>query len=317
MSKILRLHKPPLAFLIVLMSLTAFENGGAQNSQAPTDEFSKPLVPEVEVQKEDYTRARRGFRTKLIRNAPALPPDWTPPQPPEGTAEVLYQSGPLSLKAWINRPADNGNRRRVAVLFLHSAFFFRPEFWEMSKPYRDAGFIVMTPLLRGENGQAGRWTMFYDEVDDVVAAAEYLRKQSFVDPDNLYIAGHSNGGTLAMLAAMTYQHFRAAASFSGSPDQVLFCRHFRQKDIIPFDYTDQREIQLRSPLAYAASFKCPTRIYFGREESNILSLTSQRTAEIARGKRLDVQAMQVEGGHVTGVPEEIRLSIQFFRQHGR
>ncbi len=31
----------------------------------------------------------------------------------------------------------------------------------MPQPYRDAGFIVMIPILRGENGQPGSYTMFY------------------------------------------------------------------------------------------------------------------------------------------------------------
>ena len=41
----------------------------------------------------------------------------------------------------------------------------------MAQPYRDAGYIVMIPILRGENGQPGFYTMFYDEVDDVLGAA--------------------------------------------------------------------------------------------------------------------------------------------------
>jgi hypothetical protein len=69
-------------------------------------------------------------------------------------------------------------------------------------------------------------------------------------------------------------------------------------------------------LAYAASFKCPVRIYFGSEESNLLGLTSQRTVEIARAHRLDAQEVQVKGGHMTAVPEEVKLSMEFFRQFG-
>jgi hypothetical protein len=33
--------------------------------------------------------------------------------------------------------------------------------------------------------------MFYDEVDDAVNAAAYLRKQFYVNPDQLFVAGHS------------------------------------------------------------------------------------------------------------------------------
>ena len=61
------------------------------------------------------------------------------------------------------------------MLFLHGGFQFGPEDWEMTWPYRAAGFIVMVPMLRGEDDQAGDFTMFYDEVDDVLAAAASWR----------------------------------------------------------------------------------------------------------------------------------------------
>src|SRR5215470_18656167 len=97
-------------FLVVLMTLTGFAEGRAQTCQAPADEPLQSLAPEVQVQNEDYAQARSRFHTKLIRNAPALPPGWTPPHPPEGTTEILYQSGPLYLKAWISRPVGDDNR---------------------------------------------------------------------------------------------------------------------------------------------------------------------------------------------------------------
>jgi len=61
----------------------------------------------------------------------------------------------------------------------------------------------MVPVLRGENGQPGNFTFFYDEVDDVLAAAEALAQRTYVDANRMFISGHSAGGTLTMLAAMT------------------------------------------------------------------------------------------------------------------
>lgn len=174
----------------------------------------------------------------------------------------------------------------------------------------------MAPRLRGENGQPGNFSMFYDEVDDVVAAAEWLRHQSYVDPGRLYVAGPSVGGTMAMLAAMSYKHFRAAASFSGSPDQVLFVKYAPgAKDRVPFDAADPKELEMRSPLAFAASFKCPVRIYYGSQEPHF-DLTSKRTAEIGREHHVDAQAVMVEGGHMSEVPRAVKMAIDFFQQVG-
>ena len=127
------------------------------------------FIPEIAT--EDYAQARSQFQTKLLRKGPPPQPAGPLPKPPAGVTEIEYASGELRLKAWVNRPADE-QRKRPAVVFLHGGFAFGTGDWEQTKPYRDAGFVVLMPTLRGENGQAGAWSSFYDEVDDVLAAAE-------------------------------------------------------------------------------------------------------------------------------------------------
>jgi dipeptidyl aminopeptidase/acylaminoacyl peptidase len=287
-------------------------SGQAGSGKSPGKEDS--FAPMVKIQDDDYSKVRSQFRTKLKRKG-SSPQSWTAAKPPAGVSEIEYVSGELRLKAWVNRPVAEGPKR-PAVLFLHGGFAFgAPDDWDVSQAYRDAGFIVMTPMLRGENGQAGAFSFYYDEVDDVLAAAAYLRKQPYVDADRLYLAGPSAGGTLVLLSAMASKHFRAAASFSAMPDQVLFCKHAKgaRRDV-PLDLTDLKELEVRSPLAYAASLKCPTRIYYGSKEPYLVA-TSQMTAKVAKGKGLDVEAVQIEGDHGTSVPPAIKQSIEFFRKH--
>jgi formylglycine-generating enzyme required for sulfatase activity len=264
-------------------------------------------APSVEVQNEDYAQARARFQTKLLRKGP--PPDKGSPnlKPPAGVTEIIYPSGALHLKAWVNRPVNEA-RKLPAVLFLHGGFEFSPGDWEQSKPYRDAGFIVLTPMLRAENGQSGAFSYFYDEVDDIVAAAEYLRQQPYVDAERLFVAGHSVGGTLTLLAALAYPHFRAATSFSGAP----FWPEFISSKSLPFDKRDPREIQMRSPIAYAGSFKCPLRLFYGTAEANFFRVMSQRTVALAKGRGLDVEAREVEGDHGSHVQRAMMQSIAFF-----
>jgi dipeptidyl aminopeptidase/acylaminoacyl peptidase len=288
--------------------------GPNAQKKAPETARATSFPPEVEVQSEDYAEARKRFRTKLLREGPS-PQNVAMPQPPEGATEVEYPSGGLSLKAWVNRPANDSDLKRPAVLFLHGGFAVGRSDWEMTRPYRDAGFTVLMPTLRGENGQPGTFSLFYDEVGDVLAATEYLAEQPFVDPQRLFVAGHSSGGTLTLLAAMASGRFRAASSFSGSPDQALFVRHAPGPVArnLPFDKSDPRELEVRSPLAYATSFKCPVRIYYGSEEKHF-HLTSQRTAMLGKERGLDVEARVVEGGHTSSVPTAMKLSIDFFKQ---
>ena len=104
--------------------------------------------------------------------------------------------------------------------------------------------------------------------------------------------------------------FRGAASFSGSPDQVIFCK-YGYEGIPPFDTTAVREFEMRSPLAYARSFRCPARVYYGSEEP-YFHRSSQRLASVARENGLDVVAERIEGGHFSALKEERRRALAFF-----
>jgi dipeptidyl aminopeptidase/acylaminoacyl peptidase len=258
---------------------------------------------------EDYADARKSFSTTLLRQQ-AAPQPWQPEFPPPGVREISYQSGALNLKAWVDE-VPQGAPPRPAVLFLHGGFAFDSSDWAQCQPFRSAGFITMTPILRGENGLPGSYSMFYDEVDDVLAAAEVLARTPGVDANRLFVAGHSVGGTLAMLAAMTSRRFKAAASFSGSPDQVAWSRG--QDELVPFDTTNKREYAMRSPLAYYKSFKCPVRLYYGAEEI-LFEFGTKKLAEKATAAGLNVQAVEVPGDHMTMIGPAMQQAEEFFRQ---
>lgn len=255
----------------------------------------------------DFAAARATFRTRLLYSGPSPQPFENTP-PPAGVRQVTYASGSLRLKAWFARP--DGEAPVPAVVFAHGGFAYGAEDFEMARPYLRAGFAVITPMLRGENGMPGEYSMFYNEVDDVIAAGEYMRAQPNIDPHRLFLAGHSVGGTLAMLAAQASPIFRASAAFSGSPDQITFCEAW--SEIVPFDRNDPAEYEMRSPLSYAASFKSPARLYYAARE--VYGADTDMTARIAREAGHDVQAEEVRGDHFTAVPEAVRRSIAFFNQ---
>ena len=81
--------------------------------------------------------------------------------------------------------------------------------------------------------------------------------------------------------------------------------------MIPFDPADREEFRLRSPVAFATSFRCPGRLYFGEEE--LLAPESLgRTAILARRAGLDVEAVELQGGHDSAFPEAVALFRAFF-----
>lgn len=261
---------------------------------------------------EDYPAARKRFRTHLIKHQPP-PITGEPLQAPPDARLVRFESDGLPLAAWISHDTDDpSGSPRPAVLYLHGGFGFDLGDWKTTKTFRDAGFIVMAPILRGENGQPGAFSAFYDEVDDVLAAADTLARQPGVDPAHLYVAGHSVGGTLTMFAALASTRFRAAASFSGAPDQRSWIAP--QREIAPYDLSNDDEVQIRSPLAFATSFKCPIRLYWGDREP-YFSKATRETARRAKAAGLDVEAIQVEGDHGSMFGPASQRAIAFFQQH--
>ncbi|WP_112335576.1 S9 family peptidase [Rhizobium miluonense] len=259
----------------------------------------------------DYAKERHLFRTDLLSKGPA--PDIYERLVTPSTAERLfYRSGvgeELELVAWVSR-YTRSEKPKPAVLFLHGGNAIGQGHWQLMKPYVEAGYVVMIPSMRGENGQKGNFSGFYDEVADVLAASNRLRHLPGVDPHRMFLAGHSIGGTLAMLAAMSTHRFRAVAPISGNPDAYAFFGRYPQD--IRFNTGNPREYQMRSPLCYAHSFKSPVKLFHGTEEAHFdsrLALLSKRAT--AAGVKMDMAT--VPGSHNSALPGEIAQSIEFFK----
>src|SRR5262249_27149430 len=139
--------------------------------------------------------------------------------------------------------------------------------------FRKAGVVMMFPSLRGGNDNPGVKEGFLGEVDDVVAAAEFLGKQTYVDPRQIYLGGHSTGGTLVLLAAECSDRFRAVFSF-GPVDEIAGY----PPRYIPFDTSNPRELELRSPGRWLASIRVPVFVFEGTVDGNLVCLQAMASA---------------------------------------
>src|SRR5690348_10726560 len=113
--------------------------GGPQTGQL---DLSRP-TPGLELQTEDFARARANFATRLVREGPA-PAEGEALGPLADADTVEYRSGTLPLRAYRSHPSAGG-AKRAAVLLLHGGFAFGVGQWETGRPFRDAGFVVMMP----------------------------------------------------------------------------------------------------------------------------------------------------------------------------
>jgi dipeptidyl aminopeptidase/acylaminoacyl peptidase len=271
--------------------------------------FPRPEVPPV--QTTTYVKARALFRTELLQKGPA-PGDFEQLGTPAGAKRVSYPGGPdgaIKLTAWVS-PYQPSSTLRPAVLFLHGGNATGHGHWELMKPYADAGFVVMLPTLRGENGQKGSFSGFYDEVDDTSAAARYLEELPGIDRSRIFLAGHSVGGTLSLLTAMN-RKFCAAVPISSNPDAWRFFGRFQED--IRFNPKNPQEFVMRSAVCFAHSVQCPMLLLRGTEEGRFQQRHSL-FIERARAGGVSIDQKQIPGDHNGAVPGAIAESIRFFNR---
>ncbi|RUL78412.1 peptidase [Dyella choica] len=216
--------------------------------------------------------------------------------PPESVfREVSYSSPAGSLGAYLTPdPADGA--KHPAIIWLTGGDgnsvgnVWRPgtdDDEETASAYRDVGIVMMFPSLRGGNTNPGRHEGFYGEVDDVLAAFDYLSRQPYVDPTRIYLGGHSTGGTLALLTAEVRNPFRAVFAFGPVSDVRSY-----SEDVFPVNLSryGEKEAELRSPGTWLASIKGKVYIIEGAAQpSNATSFETMEKRLGSLGPRVPAQ----------------------------
>jgi Fe-S cluster assembly iron-binding protein IscA len=223
--------------------------------------------------------ARKGFVTKLARRESANEPL---DQPPAKVFRVVrYESPAGGLAAYLTPDPQDGKKHPAIVWVTGGDCNTIGEVWndrpaandQTAGQFRKAGVVLMFPSLRGGNQNPGVREGFLGEVDDVLAAAEYLRKLPYVDPARVYLGGHSTGGTLVLLAAASSDKFRAVFSFGPVDDVAGYGPQY-----VPCDLSDPKELELRSPGRWANTIRVPTFVFEGTVGGNTDSLTEMAKA---------------------------------------
>jgi dipeptidyl aminopeptidase/acylaminoacyl peptidase len=210
--------------------------------------------------------ARKGFQTKLT--APPAGQEPVAEPPPQVFRLVQYDSSVGKLAAYLT-PDPGDDQRHPAIIWITGGDCNTiGDVWSEPSPdndqtasaYRHAGIIMMFPSLRGGNDNPGVKEGFLGEVDDVLAAADFLAQQEYVDSRRIYLGGHSTGGTLVLLVAASSDRFRAVFSFGPVDDVAGYGSEY-----LPFDASSRREVQLRSPIRWLHSIKSPVFVFEGSE----------------------------------------------------
>lgn len=135
---------------------------------------------------------------------------------------VRYQSmGGRSIPAMLYKPSrPTEGRGSPAVVYIHGG----PAAQHVNDWYPEVqdlvarGFVVLAPNYRGSTGygrefrDANRFVMGRDDLADIVAAADFLKRERLADPERVGVTGISYGGYLTMCAMTKHPELWAAGS---------------------------------------------------------------------------------------------------------
>jgi dipeptidyl aminopeptidase/acylaminoacyl peptidase len=200
--------------------------------------------------------------------------------------EPAYVFSPRILKQSGNYPG---------LVIVHGSYHgaLDPAIFGLIAAAVDHGYIVIFPEYRGSRGYGQEQYDAIDfggkEVDDAVAAADYLAATRPVKKDNIAIYGRSKGGMIAALAVERFPHrFAAAVDVVGIADMVAYMAYkpdFRRDDVAKQPRFGGKSIAQDagpyidvSPLNHVVDIKTPILV---------LNTTGDRTAPLQlQGGRL-------------------------------
>ncbi len=255
-----------------------------------------------------YLDRLRQFRSNLIRHGPA-PQDYKPSTPPPGVREIAYPSGSLSLKAWVALPPGASASSKVpGVVFFHGGFAFAAGDFEAARPFLDAGFALLCPMLRAENGNPGSFELLLGEIDDARAAAAWLAQQPEVDASRLHTFGHSMGGVVSALLSLRPLAIRHGGSSGGLFGPRMFDFDW-MKPRLPFADGNPEERALRVLVGNVAWMQHRHHAFVGAGDA-------QQDADLAARERQAEPRLSVTtiaGDHFTSLAPSMAAYIDIIK----
>jgi acetyl esterase/lipase len=226
----------------------------------------------------DFAQQRHGFKTAITLHEAkenVLP---LPNPPTQLFARSDYKNAQNYMLPGYVTPDPKDGQRHPAIIWLTGGDSNSlSDFWtpgpqandQSASAFRDAGLVMAFPTLRGGNGGESAKELFLGEVDDVLSAAAQLARLNYVDPDRIYLGGHSTGATLALLTAALKTPFRAVFAFGpvASVDRY-------PSSLVPIKFAnyDAMELKLRSPVHWLGGIAQPTYVIEGVDGGNSADL---------------------------------------------
>ena len=140
-----------------------------------------------------------------------------------------------SIQGWLGLPDEGGHGPFPTILHMHGGPFTAQtdEFDPLGQAWLDHGFAFLSINYRGSTtfgrefqdkivGDPGHW-----EVEDMVAARDWLVRERIAKPDEVLLTGGSYGGYLTLLVLGKYPDLWAGVATSASVASKSLAQSFR------------------------------------------------------------------------------------------
>lgn len=259
---------------------------------------------------ENYLEMWRTFKTNLLVTGPAPDSEDTLTAYGSQIEVIKYPSDGRMLQAFLRKGAATNANPKPAIVMLHGGNSAYSSLIKSCKAFTDAGFVVLVPAFRGENGNPGTFEMALGEVEDAKAAVKWLSQQGYVNNSHIYVFGHSYGGCIALaLSLHTDTPIRLGGSCSGVFDIKTFeYLSERNKKEVPFDYSNEAECVMRCPVYFLNQMQRSHYLYMGTEDG--FEENSKFINSMYPSKNTKLIIKEVKGDHFSSLEPSLNAFFE-------
>jgi dipeptidyl aminopeptidase/acylaminoacyl peptidase len=169
-----------------------------------------------------------------------------------------------------------------------------------------SGYAVLNVNYRGSSGRGAKYSesIFADwgnrEVDDVLAAVDYVVAQGIADPERLGIGGWSYGGVLTDYVIAKDTRFKAAISGAGSANHIsLYGQdqyvYLYDNEFGPPWKNPDLWIRFSYPFFHADNIKTPTLFMGGEKDFNVPIIGGEQMYQALKTLNIPTQLVVYPG----------------------
>ena len=251
---------------------------------------------------------------------------------------VHYPSrdGKWTISAFVYAPYNlPRNGQHPAIVYVHGGPAAQTvnSFNRFVQYVANQGYIVIAPNYRGSTGygkefqQANLFDMGGGDLQDVLAAADWIKQTGYIDPKKLILMGGSYGGYMTMMGVTKAPELWAAGvpivpfvnwfTEIQNEDPVL-----QQWDLATMGdlEKDKARYQDRSPINFVDQIKAPLLLLAGGHDPRCPKTESQQVVDAIkkRGGVVDYKVYENEGHGFARVENQIdayRRVADFLKSH--